>query len=768
MPVDKSFMTRGRSTPDAIARALRSADWVVMTVTYLSFPLIVWVSSDTAQTLLTPALTIFFLTLLASLIAAMVAQPKRRTSLGVLTLSVAIWAAGSAVLNGTANPDLTTFPSPGEWLFLTSYVALAAYLIFDGARRVSMTLSAWLETIVICGGTACLAGAVLVTPVASEFSRGGVALLLALLYPLIDLALGLLVIAQVMLRARGGLRESGALVLAFAVFAYADAHFVTNLSSGVYQSSLANDGCWGLAFTLLVTNACRPKPEVVNVVPRRQGPALVVGAGVIALVVMALPRTSSVSTYLVAVALITLGAVGGRLVVALRDANRATEAFALARSDDLTHLPNRRAVLALTESRMANNQPLALMILDLNGFKDVNDTLGHAAGDAVLQLIAHRMREVLTSDIMVARLGGDEFATVLMTDDEITVMNIAQDILRVVRQPLTIEGISITIDASIGVTIGAATDTRSTELLRRADVAMYKAKINRCGALLYDAQYDHFSREKLGIAEELRKGILDGQLVLWYQPQIAAGTQRICGLEALVRWNHPTEGLLSPAAFLPAARRAGLMPSLSEEVARIAVTDLAGWRSRGLEPRIAINVAPPELMSGVFLPSLYEHMRRASIPANNLVIEVTEDSFINEPERAREVLREIREHDVQISIDDYGTGFSSLSYLRDLPVQELKIDRSFITDINRDPRSRMIVASTVQMAHALGLRLVAEGIEDAETAADLIAMGVDVLQGYHLSRPLPPEQIETWVWQWASYYDVGFPASSGDVGSAGA
>jgi EAL domain-containing protein (putative c-di-GMP-specific phosphodiesterase class I) len=173
-------------------------------------------------------------------------------------------------------------------------------------------------------------------------------------------------------------------------------------------------------------------------------------------------------------------------------------------------------------------------------------------------------------------------------------------------------------------------------------------------------------------------------------------------------------------------------------------------------------------MSGVFLPNLYAQLAASGIPANNLVIEVTEDSFINEPERAREVLMEIREHDVQISIDDYGTGFSSLSYLRDLPVQELKIDRSFITDINRDPRSRMIVASTVQMAHALGLRLVAEGIEDAETAADLVAMGVDVLQGYHLSKPLPPDQVEAWVWQWASYLDgIEFPASSGEIGNNG-
>jgi diguanylate cyclase (GGDEF)-like protein len=763
---DKTCMAARPTNAERVASALVGADWVVMVVTYVSFPFIELKSSSLAQSLLTPALTIFFLTLLASMVAAMVAQPKRRRTLGLLTASVALWAAGSVNLNATAVPDLTRFPAPGEWLFLASYVAMAAFLIFDSARRLTMTLSAWLETIVICGGTACLAGALLLSPVSHDFARGGVALLLALLYPLIDVSLALLVIAQIMLRARGGIRQSGPLVLAFGVFAYADAHFVTNLSTGVYGSSLINDGCWGLAFTLLVTHACRRPPEVVDAVPRRQGSVLVVGAGFAALAVLALPSPDGVGQGLIAVALITLIAVGGRLVVALREANRATEAFALARSDDLTHLPNRRAVLALTAERLESNLPLALMILDLNGFKDVNDTLGHAAGDAVLRLIAFRMREVLSPDIMVARLGGDEFATVIPNDDEIAVMNTAQEILRVVRQPLTIEGISMAIDASIGVTVSSSLDSKSTELLRRADVAMYKAKLTRCGALLYDPYYDHFSREKLQIAEELRKGIAAGQLLLWYQPQIAAGTQRICGLEALVRWQHPTEGLLTPADFLPAARRAGLMPALSEEVARIAMADLAGWRSRGLEPRVAINCAPPELMSGLFLKALYKQMHETNVPPESIVIELTEDSFISEPERAREILQDIRRHEVQISIDDYGTGFSSLSYLRDLPVQELKIDRSFITDMNNDPRSRMIVASTVQMAKALGLRTVAEGIEDAATAAALVALGVDVLQGYHLARPIAPEQVEAWIWQWASYSDFGYEPSAGDVGTA--
>jgi EAL domain-containing protein (putative c-di-GMP-specific phosphodiesterase class I) len=289
---------------------------------------------------------------------------------------------------------------------------------------------------------------------------------------------------------------------------------------------------------------------------------------------------------------------------------------------------------------------------------------------------------------------------------------------------------------------------------------MYQAKLTRAGALLYDAHHDHFSREKLRIADELRKAIAEHQLMLWYQPQIEASTQRICGLEALVRWQHPTEGVLSPAVFLPAARRAGLMLALSNEVARLAIADLKHWRGIGLNPRVALNCAPPELMSGMFLPDLFRALEAADVPAESLIIEVTEDSFINDPDRARAVLHDIRSHNVQISIDDYGTGFSSLSYLRDLPVQELKIDRSFVAAMLDDPRSRMIIASTLQMAKALGLRSVAEGVENAETAADLVALGVDVLQGYYLSRPLPPEEIETFIPRWKSFTDVTYGGSS--------
>lgn len=737
-------------------RVLGRTSWVVLVGGLSAVGVQAWQTSTTAaQTTLEYALGLFFVLLLLRLAAAAATLRGRRTALLVLLCAVALWAAGSAQLNSSPNPDLTTFPSPGEWLFLGAYVGFAAYLLIDTAQRMTNSLATWLETVVICGGTGCVAGGLLMSPAASKLGGSGSALLLALVYPIADVMLGLLVVAQVVLRARAGYRHSAFLLLAFGFWLFADVQFITNLSRHTYDFGIINIACWGLGFALLVQHACTAASVAPDAVPRRQGPKLMIATAAIATIVLTLHPRGSVAMVLQVAALTTLVAAGGRLALALRDANRATEAFALSRSDDLTLLPNRRAVVARLDSALQSGEPLGLMLLDLDGFKDVNDTLGHTVGDRVLTLIAHRIREALPTEVFLARLGGDEFATVIPHDDEIELMETAQTILAAVREPMMLDGIKITADASVGITTRSQTDSDSVELLRRADVAMYQAKTSRAGALLYDALHDGFCRERLQIAEELRTGIAEGQLTLWYQPQINAATQQLCGLEALVRWNHPKQGVMSPATFLPAARKAGLMLQLSEAVGKLAIRDMRHWHERGLDVRIALNCAPAELLSGLFIPQLIEELDLAGINGDRIVIEVTEETFIAEPERARVILQEIRAHGLQISIDDYGTGFSSLSYLRDLPVQELKIDRSFVSSVTDDQRSRMIVASTLQMAHALGLRAVAEGVENSATSAELVSMGADVLQGYHLSQPLPPTEVEAWVRNWTSYTDDG-------------
>lgn len=697
---------------------------------------------DQAQASLTVVLGVFFISLLVRLAMAAIAQPERRAGLLSLLAGVLLWASGSAVLNGSGSPTLTVFPAPGEWLFLAAYVAMAAYLLVDGRRRTEAAAATWLETAIICGGTACIAGGLVVTPTARHLGTEGTGLLLALLYPLIDIALLLVVTGQVALRLRGGLRASSGLLLGLGLFTVADLTFIVHLRSGRYDFNLPSIVLWGAGFALIVGNACRSRA----VAPPAAGPTrgvltMVIVSSIAATLVLAVDPHGSMRPYLLVPALGTLVAAGARLVLAVRAANRAAEAVALSLTDDLTALPNRRAALARLEDGLRDGGALGLVLLDLDGFKDINDTLGHGAGDAVLIEVAQRMRASVDPAVMVTRLGGDEFALICPSGTELALMEVTRAVLAAIRVPLEVDGIMLRVDASAGMTVQHARDTESSEMLRRADVAMYDAKRHRSGAVLYDPHNDTFSRDRLMLGEELRRGIDEDQLVLWYQPQLDVATGAICGVEALVRWQHPQAGLLSPAIFLPVARRSGLMLALSQAIGRIAVRDMTRWAQLGLHPRVAINCAPPELMSGIFLPELDAMLAAAGLEACQVTIEVTEDTFLSEPERARELLGDLRHRGFEISVDDYGTGFSSLSYLRDLPIQELKMDRSFIAAIRADARSRMIVVSTFQLADALGLRMVAEGVETQAIADDLAQLGVHVLQGYHVARPMPPEQI---------------------------
>jgi diguanylate cyclase (GGDEF)-like protein len=707
-----------------------------------------WRASSTAslgQDTLSLELGSFFVLILCQVTVTAVQRPRQRRALLSLVAALVAWSIGSSSINVGGHYSATHFPAPGEWFFLACYVGMAGFLLLDVPRGRRRALSTWLEAAVLCGGAACVAGGLLLTPFALRFDSDGLALAIAFLYPVADVLLGLLVVSQMALGTRpAGLRSLG-LVLGFTSLALADSGLVLHLRSGTYAFSPVLYMLWGLGLLFIACSACLPRSEPGTYGNRPQRGRILLAAAAMALLVLVLRPPGVLGSYMAAPAVLTLVAAGGRLVLALREAREAAEAYRLSRTDDLTGLPNRRAVLADLEEAMRLDQPLALMLLDLDGFKDINDTLGHAAGDAVLVTVAHRMLERLPADYTVARLGGDEFALIVPLDSPIELVAAARRVLDILRVPASVDGLELAVNVSIGLSVRAEDDASSSDLLRRADVAMYQAKVTRAGALLYDPMRDNFSRKKLQLAEELRRAITRGELVAWYQPQVDARTGRVCGMEALVRWLHPDQGLLLPVTFLPAARRAGLMLALSEEVVRLVLADVRRWRSRGLEFRMAMNFAPPELLSGILLPRLFDAVGASGLPRESVVIEVTEDSFISDPERARLVLQEIRAHGLQIAIDDYGTGFSSLSYLRDLPVNEIKIDRSFVGAMLADRKSHMIVESTVQMAHALDLRLVAEGVEDGDTARELSHIGVDVLQGYHLARPMPARDVEGWV-----------------------
>jgi len=712
-------------------------------------------SYQTGQTILLTTLTAFFPLLVLRLALAARLYPARRVPLLLLAATITLWSLGSMIVNAASLKEQQRFPAPGEWLFLISYLGLAGYLITDVDRRQGRRTRGWLDVAVICGGCSCLASLLLVTPIRLASGAEGLPLLLALMYPLADVGLAVVALGQSLLQVRTDARKSVMIGIAFVLLACADSGFALQVSTPTYDFGNTSNALWGGAWALLVAAACRPDQRVMRAIPKIAGTGLLVTAGTVALAVLTIRPDDTLAFYTVPPAVVTLAAVGVRLVLALRDANQATEAFALSQTDDLTKLPNRRAMRARIVRSLTERQPLSLMLLDLDGFKEINDALGHHAGDIVLKFVAVRMQEALDSDVMVARLGGDEFALLLETVDEIGLVETAHRVLKELAQPVVVDGIEISPSGSIGITVVNEGDTDSGEVLRRADVAMYQAKSSRSGAALYDAHLDEFSRSRLELAEDLRKGIADRQIEVWYQPQVDAETMQVRSVEALVRWRHPTQGLLSPVAFLPAARRVGLMGLLSDTIAWQALRDHQRLLATGLDIGLAINCAPPELLSQTFLPRLYSALQEWNVPAERLVLEVTEDSFLTDPQRARDILLGVRAHGVQVSIDDYGTGFSSLTYLRNLPLQELKIDRSLVRDIATDERSRMIVASTIQLAHALDMRTVAEGVEDATDLAKLVAMGVDRLQGYYVGQPMPASEVEQWVREWTTAATVG-------------
>ncbi|MEA2783765.1 MAG: hypothetical protein QOK29_5361, partial [Rhodospirillaceae bacterium] len=390
----------------------------------------------------------------------------------------------------------------------------------------------------------------------------------------------------------------------------------------------------------------------------------------------------------------------------------------------------------------------ALLLLDLDRFKEVNDSLGHHAGDRLLEQIGRRLVASLHGERdTLARLGGDEFAILLHDVDSDGAVQVARRIRDVVTPPFQLEGVTVRVDVSIGIALAPQHGKEVTSLLRRADIAMYHAKARRCGHHVYDVTTDALGGdEKLRMLEELRDAMTSSSgLVLHYQPKVDARTRSVTGVEALVRWQHPERGLLAPAAFLPLVEDAGLMPELTTAVLIRALGQVAAWRDQGRHLRVAVNLSPSSLVDVELPNQIFGLLERFRLTPESLELEITEDSLLGDRERARSILAHLRALGVRVAVDDFGTGYSSLAYLRELPIDELKLDRSFIAAMSDDPRSAAIVRSTIDLAHALGLRLVAEGVEDEATAGELALSGCDEAQGFFFSRPLPPAELEMWL-----------------------
>jgi diguanylate cyclase (GGDEF)-like protein len=419
----------------------------------------------------------------------------------------------------------------------------------------------------------------------------------------------------------------------------------------------------------------------------------------------------------------------------------------MAEHDTLTDLPNRtlfhrRAGAALRDAA-ADREPVTIAIIDLDRFKEVNDTLGHHNGDLVLAELARRLADHARPCDTIARLGGDEFGVILrdMRDPSRELAALRA----VINREVEVSGLPLSLEASIGYVVAPVDGDEVDDLLQHADVAMYMAKAKHLGIVRYDPANDHYDASKLALVAQLRHAIDDGQLVLHYQPKTTLSDGHVEAIEALVRWQHPTHGLLYPDSFLPLAEQTDLIDRLTDWVLARALVETDRLRSSDDHPlAVAVNVSARNLSSPDFADMVIGTLRRLGVAADRLIIEITETALLADPDRAAAALARLSDFGVRISLDDFGSGQTSLGYLSALPIHELKIDKSFVTDMLVNPAHAAIVRSIVDLGHNLSLSVVGEGVETEDTLTMLRGSGCDIAQGFLMARPMPVDQLPRW------------------------
>jgi diguanylate cyclase (GGDEF)-like protein len=448
-----------------------------------------------------------------------------------------------------------------------------------------------------------------------------------------------------------------------------------------------------------------------------------------------------------------LGSAFNSLTTRLKELYESLESLAF--TDPLTKLPNRtlfhdRLEQAIVDAKR-DYKPFALFLMDLDRFKDINETLGHQVGDLLLQQVAARLRSKLRDIDTVARMGGDEFAILLPAVNEKHATMAARMLLQALRTPFRIEEQSLDIGASIGIALYPDHGVDANILVQRADVAMYSAKHANSGHSFYDGKNDQHNSTRLMLLGELRHAVEQEQFVLYFQPKVDLKNYQVTGVEALVRWNHPREDLMLPDTFIPLLEQTGLIRSLTPWVLNESLRQGQQLQDQGLPITVSMNLSVRDLQDPYLADAFAEQLAALQISPRWLELEITESAVMTEPERALEVLTRLSSMGLRIAIDDFGTGYSSLSYLKKLPVNTIKIDKSFVIGMERDDNDAAIVHTSVDLAHNLKLEVVAEGVENEETLKRLVELGCDTAQGHYISRPLSAEELSVWLKQssWA-------------------
>jgi diguanylate cyclase (GGDEF)-like protein len=676
-----------------------------------------------------------------AVLARALRRPDDRAAWTALGLAVLVQAGGVTWIAWPGG--VTTFPSPADLLMLAYFPAvLGAALLFARRRLARISAALWLDA-----GIGAVGAAAIVTQLLGEAADratgGGWPSVVALLYPMFDVLLVVMVLVAVTLR---GWRVSPVWLLLGAGLL---AHVAADV--GYAWAGFAGDrrALWvpivGLLSPVLIAAAAlAPAVE-----PRRvalEGWRTLVTPSVLTLVaggLLVADHFNATSTAAVLLAAATLVLALARMALTYLENSALQHSRTLALTDELTGLANRRAFHERLREELhgRGSDRLAVAMVDLDRFKDLNDTLGHHAGDRLLTWLADRLDEAVGGAGFVARLGGDEFALLLPGAGLARAADVGRRVGAALQAPFEIDGLEVVMDASIGAALCPEHGTTAEALLQRADVAMYQAKDARTGFQTYDPSRDRHSRERLQLIAELRHALERDELLLHYQPKVNLATGLVEGAEALVRWQHPVLGLRGPGAFLPHAEHTALMRPLTLHVLETALGQLAAWRADGLELHVAVNLAVQNLLDLRTPGQIARLLERHGLPAHALTLEVTESLMLHDPQRAGEVLADLAALGVGLALDDFGTGYSSLEHLKRLPVSELKIDKSFVMAMDRDPADRAIVASTAALGRSLGLRVVAEGVESHASASVLAAIGCDLAQGFHYAPPVPADQL---------------------------